>query len=198
MESQTGGEVPAMKIAMLTRKRLVSLSILFLFLLCFALAYLFPSGCSDETRRRLRRLFVIRQYVSLISEYQVAHDDQLPKSIIDVLETTTNVDYRCQQMMCCDFEQGWKPAGWYMDNDIAAIYSDYVFIPIGKTHLIVSERISNVMDDEVDYTVVASPMSENPLTNSYPIISVKTRDLKGIRDASTWMVQEFRRRLKLP
>lgn len=85
---------------------------------------------------RFRKTFLLAQRVK---DFRSAHGGVKLEKISDTLEGLSP-DEKRDYLSAPGVEQGWKPAGWYTNQAVADVFSDYVLFSTKSGKLYVSER----------------------------------------------------------
>lgn len=85
---------------------------------------------------RFRKTFLLAQRVK---DFRSAHGGVKPEKISDALEGLSP-DEKRDYLSASGVEQGWKPAGWYTNQAVIDVFSDYVLLATKSGKLYVSER----------------------------------------------------------
>ena len=112
-----------------------------------------PAGCPTWKRQFLRSRFVLLQYWRLVDAYVAEHGGRIPSGIMDLFTREHSEEYRRQQLVRYGYNQNWKPAGWYTNDYLSVVCSDYVVVPLGTNTLLISERPMTLGKTEIIYTI---------------------------------------------
>ena len=121
--------------------KLICVGILsFLVIVLVTCAYVWPAGCPSWKRQEMKSAMILKEYCRLIFKYSCEHDGQLPISVSQVLQNVDVVRTRRQMLCRPGIDQSWKPIDWISNNNLTAVFADYVIIPTDNDELIISER----------------------------------------------------------
>ncbi len=114
--------------------------LLFLVIALVTCAYVWPAGCPSWKRQEMNSAKILKEYCRLISKYSCEHDGQFPISVSQVLQNIDVVGTRRRMLCRPGIDQSWKPIGWITNDNLTAVFADYVIIPTDREGLIISER----------------------------------------------------------